>query len=530
MEKSRCAIYCRLSKDDGTTDESSSIQNQKDALTKYAFDHNFEIHDIYIDDGYTGTNFNRPAFKRMIDDINAHKFNVLLTKDLSRLSRNYLQAGYYMEDFFPKNHIRYIAVNDNYDSDREDNEFAPFKNIINEWYAKDISKKVKYAFNNLAKNGKIPGGPVALYGYDYDNERNRVINPITSIIVKRIFDMYLEYQSTNKIVDRLIAEHVICPGYYFYQTYGINPQKYANCSEEDKCHWNTNTVGRILTNEEYTGKLILNKTKNEKLGGKKGIRTAPEEKIIHDNRFPAIITKEKFQEVKTLMSRNKNSVIGPDVNKLKGMIVCENCGKQMIVYHKIFYRCNCRTCRSKATFDKETLENAVKNDVLNLKTWILMHEEALIEYAKRYSNNKEKKEDIHAKERKRLKEKLNQVNNYIQKLFEANLANQIPTSTYNLMMAKYKEEHSQIEMALKSIATEVVECNYNEYLEQFITALKNINEDNVLNNQMLLAIIDKITCHKNMITHNYGTITMTIHYHKIGQILEDFINEKNFNS
>ena len=177
MDKFKCAIYCRLSKDDGTLDDSSSIQTQKDALTKYAIDNNFEIFDIYCDDGFSGTNVERPAFKRMIKDIEMRKINIVLTKDLSRLSRNYLQAGYYMEDFFPSHKVRYIAVNDNYDSEREDNEFAPFKNIINEWYAKDISKKIKYAFTNMMKAGRIPGGDVPLFGYDYDENRKRVINP-----------------------------------------------------------------------------------------------------------------------------------------------------------------------------------------------------------------------------------------------------------------------------------------------------------------------------------------------------------------
>ena len=141
MSPNRVAIYCRLSRDDGSVDESQSIQSQKAILTEYAIKHNYEIVDVYVDDGYSGTDFNRPSFLRMLNDIESKRVNIVITKDLSRLGRNYIQTGYYTEEYFPNHNVRYIAINDNFDTEKEEsNDFAPFKNIINEWYAKDISK------------------------------------------------------------------------------------------------------------------------------------------------------------------------------------------------------------------------------------------------------------------------------------------------------------------------------------------------------------------------------------------------------
>ena len=174
MSQNRVAIYCRLSRDDGNVDESQSIQSQKAILTEYAIKNNFVIHDIYIDDGYSGTDFNRPSFLRMLEDIEHNKINIVITKDLSRLGRNYIQTGYYTEDYFPKHNVRYIAINDSFDTEKEETtDFAPFKNIINEWYAKDISKKIRFTLDNKAKNGEAKNTVFPIFGYTYNESYER---------------------------------------------------------------------------------------------------------------------------------------------------------------------------------------------------------------------------------------------------------------------------------------------------------------------------------------------------------------------
>ena len=186
------AIYCRLSKDDGTDEESCSIQNQKSTLIEYVQRQGWNIYDIYIDDGYTGTNFNRPHFQRMINDIENKRVNLVITKDLSRLGRNYIQTGMYTEDYFPSKNVRYIALNDDFDTDNEDNEFAPFKNIINEWYPKDISKKIRFTLGSKAKNGDCMNTVFPIYGYKYNENFERVPDEMTAPIVRMIFEEYVK--------------------------------------------------------------------------------------------------------------------------------------------------------------------------------------------------------------------------------------------------------------------------------------------------------------------------------------------------
>ena len=179
-------------------------------LTDYVKSHSWRIYDYYIDDGYTGTNFNRPAFKRMIKDIEQKKINIVITKDLSRLGRNYLDTGRYTEEFFPMHNIRYIAINDNYDSALGDNELAPFKNIINEWYAKDISKKVKSVIQTKYNKGEIYSVSKPLYGYKVDPESfDRIIDPETAPVVQKIFDMYLDCVPTSKIIKYLYDNKIL---------------------------------------------------------------------------------------------------------------------------------------------------------------------------------------------------------------------------------------------------------------------------------------------------------------------------------
>ena len=183
----RTAVYCRLSKDDGNVDESQSIQSQKEILVNYVHEQNWQLYDIYIDDGYSGTNFNRPDFQRLINDIELGRIHIVLTKDLSRFGRNYVQTGYYTEEYFPNKGVRFIALNDGFDTANENsNEFAPFKNIINEWYAKDISKKIRFTLDNKAKNGEPRNTVFPIFGYSYNEKYERVPDPETGPIVKMI--------------------------------------------------------------------------------------------------------------------------------------------------------------------------------------------------------------------------------------------------------------------------------------------------------------------------------------------------------
>ncbi|HGI4125711.1 TPA: recombinase family protein, partial [Streptococcus agalactiae] len=211
----KAAIYCRLSKDDEQKGESASIQNQKELLENYVKSRGWSIYDVYIDDGYTGLNTNRPSFQRLIRDIENKKVDIVITKDLSRLGRNYLQTGYYTENFFPKNNVRYIALNDGVDTFQENNEIVPFKNVLNEFYSRDVSKKMKSAYMTRARQGKFIGclAPIG-YRKDNDDPHKLVIDDETSWIVEKIFDLAFSGYGVQAIRRRLFEEKIPTPTWW----------------------------------------------------------------------------------------------------------------------------------------------------------------------------------------------------------------------------------------------------------------------------------------------------------------------------
>lgn len=215
LNKFNVGIYCRLSREDeNKSGDSSSIQNQKEILTEYVNKLNWNLVNVYIDDGFTGTDFNRPGFKQMLNDIELGLINCVVTKDLSRLGRNYIQTGQYLEEYFPEKGVRYIAVNDNYDSFTDNNELGPFKNIINEWYAKDISKKIRFSLNSMAQRGERRKTAVPLYGYQFDSNGNRYLDPNSSNVVQLIFSKFLEMKSTYRVANFLNEQKIYSPRYY----------------------------------------------------------------------------------------------------------------------------------------------------------------------------------------------------------------------------------------------------------------------------------------------------------------------------
>ena len=214
-----CALYIRLSQEDKKSNNSNSVsvEYQKKLLYEYCQTNNLIIYKMYIDDGYSGGNFNRPAFKDLIDDIEDRKINILLTKDLSRLGRNYIEAGYYTEDYFPSKNVRYIAVNDNYDSIKPDNDLTPFKNIINQWYLKDLSKKIKSAHKNRMKKGVLQRGNILpIFGYQHTENNERIINPETAPTVRKVFELYNKGYGYAEIKKILYDLKLVVPSYYQY--------------------------------------------------------------------------------------------------------------------------------------------------------------------------------------------------------------------------------------------------------------------------------------------------------------------------
>ena len=324
----KVALYIRLSREDEDKDTTSeSIINQKSLLLQYIKENNLKVYDIYIDDGYSGTTFDRPAFNRLIRDIENKKVNMVITKDMSRLGRDYIGTGNLVEKYFPKHNIRYIAVTDNIDTylDSTNNDIAPFKAIMNDMYAKDISKKIRSSLKAKMKEGKFVGAR-APYGYkkDIKDKNHLVINKEQSIIVKRIFSMSLEGLSPFKIAKKLTEENIKSPSEYY-------EFKWKNSSKISTLKWNAKTVKDILTNRIYTGDMVQNKRNKVNYKVNKIINNHPEDYIIIENTHKRIIDKDTFYKVQKILPKNRRRIEKKENYLLDGLLYCRDCGHHISI-------------------------------------------------------------------------------------------------------------------------------------------------------------------------------------------------------
>lgn len=321
----KVAIYIRLSREDGDKQESESIKNQRDIIMRYIKENNLQFVDEYVDDGISGTTFDRAGFKRLINDIENKRINMVITKDLSRLGREYIQTGQYIEKYFPEHNIRYVAINDGIDtfSNSSCNDITPFKAILNDMYAKDISKKIK----SVIKEKQIKGEyicSVPPYGYKKDpcRKNHLIIDENTSYIIENIFDMYLEGKSIYYIRDFLNNKMI------------QSPSGYAQKSSDIK-KWNGVTILNILSNKVYIGVTESNKKISLSYKSKKRIKVPKEEHIITANTHQPIISKENFEKVQFLL--NKKSITKKNKHEylFRGLIKCKTCHSNLEVGAKL---------------------------------------------------------------------------------------------------------------------------------------------------------------------------------------------------
>ena len=331
----QAALYCRLSKDDDQRGESVSIGTQRAILEDYCREQEYPIHKVYIDDGYSGTNFNRPGFQELLDDVERGAVNLVITKDLSRLGRDYIMTGYYSEIYFPSKGVRYIAVADNFDSLKNDNDIAPFKNILNDMYARDISRKIKNSKRQRAKNGlqRLAQPP---YGYrvDPDTPSRLIIDPEPSAVVRLIFSLTLEGLGQIAITKELAKRKIVAPSVYKHRQGDSRFSGYGPVTDGDPYRWSSATVGSILRNPVYTGDLILLKT--EVVNHKTGQSTVvPEDRrVVIPNAHEAIISREIFEQAAKIRAEHCCPARMERENLFRGLLFCDCCGHPLTLSRK----------------------------------------------------------------------------------------------------------------------------------------------------------------------------------------------------
>ena len=498
------ALYLRLSKEDELNGQSESINNQRDFLTKYVLEQGWNIAGVYIDDGYSGLNFDRPDFKRMLADIEEKKINLVITKDLSRLGRDYIDTGYYLERYFPTKKIRYIALNDGIDTTKDggNNDISPFKAVINDMYAKDISKKTRAAFDIKRQNGQFIGG-FAPYGYKKDphNKNKLVIDEVAGEVVKRIYSLYFNGESMGSIAKCFNDENVLSPAKYKNKTttYKSKISKWSL--------WTPETIRWILTNPTYIGNLT--QKRQEKINYKlQKYRNVPsDEWIIVAGTHEALIDKKDFDFVQELLHKKILHYNMPEkaVHLLNGLVFCKDCGvkmtykrdkqKRMCVFCSTYARHGATFC-SNNLISEETLENYIFNELRKVAKKSL--NEGFYEQFARVNfietNNEEK--DL-------IVRRLSEIKNIIISLYDDKIRGIIDEELFVGMSSKFNSEKSRLTGRLVQIESQMSKsANKFDYKD----IIKKIANFEVIDRNILVKLINKVEVSKDkqiFITYNF---------------------------
>ena len=458
-------IYARLSRDDGDKLESDSITNQKALIRDFLSKHP-EIHVVSekTDDGYSGVNFDRPAFQEMMDEIRSGKVNCVVVKDLSRFGRNYIEAGNYIERVFPFMGVRFIAINDSYDSldkNQSDSLIIPFKNLINDAYCKDISVKIRSQLEIKRKKGQFIGA-FAVYGYlkDEEDHNKLVVDTYASEVVRAIFKWKLEGMSQGRIADKLNMQGVLCPMEYKISL-GMKVQ--TNFRVHKKAMWSPVSVTRILTNEIYTGVLVQGKSGTPNYKVKKVMPKDEEEWIRVEDSHPAIVTKRNFDTVQRIMKRDIRIAPAEEtVYPFSGYLKCADCGQNMVRKHYTagdkeyaYFICSTRKAKkgcSTHSIDEETLMASVLNAVKSHIDMVLEAEQ-LLEMVESLPENQQNVFNYDAQIVK-LKEEIERNKNFKLKLYENLQEGMIGQDEYFLFKKSYAMKIQEAEQAIAAIEAE----------------------------------------------------------------------------
>lgn len=448
------ALYCRLSRDDEFSGDSMSIQTQKTMLAQYAKDNGFENVHYFVDDGVSGTTFDRDGFKQMISEIEAGKVGTVIVKDLSRLGREYLQTGYYTEIYFPQNDVRFIAVNDNIDSANGENDFAPFKNIINEWYAKDISKKVKSALKTRANNGGIVTGKPP-YGYQkIAGTTNRLEPDENALTVKRIFQLSLEGNNCYMISKMLERDEILIPMAYAMKKAGNTSAAHY---PKRPYAWSKQTVYGILSNPVYTGDLYCLKYATKSFKDKRIVSKAKDEWVIVSNTHEALVSKQDFETVQSRISvkKSKNSE-NPD-NIFRGLMFCSDCNTRLSFQHRVDKHKSkgCYRCSRHIRFGKEecsphyvTFEQISQIVLTDIQQHVKFANEDVQKYAEHLARlaNGSGNGELQSRKRNldRSEKRLRELDKLLQKLYEDKVFGVISEERYITLSQSMETEATEL--------------------------------------------------------------------------------------
>lgn len=537
------ALYERLSKDDELQGESNSISNQKEFLTRYARENGYINLKHYSDDGFTDRNFNRPAIKELIKDVEDGKVGTVIVEDMSRFGRNYLQVGFYTEILFAKKQVRFIAVTNNVDSDSDNpnqNDFAPFLNIMNEWYAKDTSNKIKAVFLNRMNEGKRCSGSIP-FGYNRlpHDKQTLVVDPVASKVVKEIFELAAKGENPANISKTLTKRQVLIPAAYTLQ---YHPEQCNHKTELGNCNWHHNTVRHILESKEYLGHTVLRKSiaTNFKTGARR--KATKDEMLVFENTHEPIITQELWDKVHKILVRRPSRVKYPNEPKsiLLGYLFCADCGGRMssqTYHHKDgtrWYAFRCRRYgyeKNPCTYhyiSEPVISQLVINAMKRILRRIIQDEKGFCEELKqKWSEQNNNRPQEYKKELAFAKKRLTELDALITGLYENYISGILPERQYKTLMTKYSEEQIELESKIADIQAIMQENKESIFqADKFIKLIKKYKEPTELTVDMVDDLIDKIVVHEKTGTGENRCQQVDIYFNFIGKFDLEYTDEE----
>ena len=499
------ALYCRLSQDDMLAGESNSITNQKEILLKYAQDNNFPNPQFYVDDGWSGTNFNRPDFMRMIDDMKEGKIGIIITKDLSRLGRDYLMTGQFVEIIFPEHDIRYIAINDNVDTQRSVDDMMVFRNVFNDFFAHDTSKKIKAVFKAKGQAGK-PLTAHPIYGYKKSETDKNVweIDEEAAEVVRRIFRLCIEGYGPGKIANILSEEKILIPTAYSVA------KGYAKASREirDPTRWYNTTVSWILSSIEYLGHLANFKTYRKSYKCKKQLRKPKDEWLIFENTHPAIISQHDFDLVQEIRSHRRRTQRFEDPNPFSGIAYCADCGSIMRLSRSVSLPPNQENLKCGKYADHTggctahfirtcVLEELVLNEVNNLLDEIHDDEDVFVNAAMEHSVSAHLEEAKKAKKTlAKYDKRIAELDRLFTKIYEDNALRKISDERFEQMSKGYEEEQKRLKEDSEKLRKFVDDTEQKSSdVNRFIEIVRKYESISKLTPEIMHELIERIVIH-----------------------------------
>jgi DNA invertase Pin-like site-specific DNA recombinase len=528
------AIYMRLSRDDENYGDSVSIETQRTILTQFARENGFHVVDEYVDDGWSGTNFERPSFQKMMDDIESGRVNCIITKDLSRFGREHVMMDYYLEYYFPEKKVRYIAVSDGEDTEKGLSDFVPFKNLFNEWFAKDTSRKIKTSMNAKFRAGEhtCAYAPIG-YKKNPDIKNKLMIDKETRWIVEKIFELALLGNGASKIMKFLIADKVPTPSYLNYKRFGTFSNIYADAPEEKAWEWNIGQVKSILKDETYIGNSVHYRQTKASFKSKRRVYRDKSEWLTIEGTHEPIISKSDFDNVQGQLASRRREKKDFTTQVFAGLLKCSGCGWALTyATHKRkdgtygYYKCGKYSMYGKGYCSNhhihyDTLYAYVLSRLQYWSKQAHTDEEKLLKKllnaGDRESGAIRKKQE---NDLKRAEKRRAELDSLFTRPYEDRVAGRITEYNFNMLSAKYQDEQAQLDEQLNGLKTKLNETKQTSIdAEKWISYIRKTAYPTELTAPLLNTLIEKIVVH-DAVKMEDGTKEqeIEIYYRFIGKI------------